>query len=96
MLIDDSNESCNNISAICLKVGGESMSAVCFWTKEKENLPHLYYFFSNPSHWGHSSRQSSVMSQVPWYSLKYRKEIKERSKESTSTRLERLNCVLRE
>ena len=33
LLIDGSNESCNNISAIYLKVGDESMSAVCFWKK---------------------------------------------------------------
>ena len=48
LLIDSFNVACNNISASFLKVGGESMSAICFWTAEKGNLPHLYDIFRKP------------------------------------------------
>ena len=46
--IDEYNEACNDISAIYLKVGDESMSAIRFWTTVKGDLPHLYYIFWKP------------------------------------------------
>ena len=48
MLVGDFNETCNNIAASYLKVGYESMSASCFCTTSKENLPNLSYIFRNP------------------------------------------------
>ena len=47
MLIDGSNEACNNIAASYLQVGNESMSAIRFRTMAKDNLPHLSYIFRN-------------------------------------------------
>ena len=47
-LIYGSIEVCNNIAAICLKVGNESMSAIHFWATAKGNLPHLSYIFCKP------------------------------------------------
>ena len=48
MLIDFSNEACNNIAVSYLKVGYESMSVIRFWTMVKGNLPHLSYIIRNP------------------------------------------------
>ena len=31
-----------------MKVGYDSMSAICFWTTEKRNLPRLSYIFRTP------------------------------------------------
>ena len=43
MLFDGFNVACQNIAAIFLKVGDESMSAVLFRTTAKGNLTHLSY-----------------------------------------------------
>ena len=48
MLINGFNTACKNIAASFMKVGGESMSAIRFWTMEKGNLTHLCYIFSMP------------------------------------------------
>ena len=45
LLIDGFNAACDNIAAIFLKVGNESMSAIIFGRKEKGNLPHLSYIY---------------------------------------------------
>ena len=45
MLIDGFNAACDNIAAIFLKVGNESMSAIRFWITSKGNLPHLSYIY---------------------------------------------------
>ena len=48
MLIDYFNVACKNIAASYLKVGGESMSVIMFWTTEKGDLPNLSYIFRKP------------------------------------------------
>ena len=48
MLIYFLNEACNNISAIYLKVGYESMSMIRFPDTAKGNLTHLSYIFRKP------------------------------------------------
>ena len=44
-LFDGFNTACKNIAASFLKVGDESMSAICFRKTAKGNLPHLSYIF---------------------------------------------------
>ena len=39
---------CNNIAASFMNFGDESMSAICFRTTVKGNLPQLSYIFRNP------------------------------------------------
>ena len=48
LLIDGFNGACNNIAAIYLKVGDDSMSAIRFWTTVKGKLSHLSYIFCKP------------------------------------------------
>ena len=48
MLIDVFNEACNNIAAIYLMVGNESMGAIRFWTTSKGGLSHFSYIFRKP------------------------------------------------
>ena len=43
LLIGVFNEACKNIASSYLKVGGDSMSSIHFWTTSKGNLPHLSY-----------------------------------------------------
>ena len=45
LLINGFNEACHNIAASYLMVGGESVSAIHFWTKAEGNLLHLSYIF---------------------------------------------------
>ena len=48
VLIGGFNEACNNIAVSYLEVGGDSISAIIFWTTVKGNLPHLSYIFCKP------------------------------------------------
>ena len=48
MTIDGLNEEINNIAASYLKVGGDSMSAIRFWTTAKGGFSHLSYIFYKP------------------------------------------------
>ena len=52
LLIYGFNGVCKNIAVSYLKVGGESMSAICSQTTAKGNLPHLSYIFHKPKHIG--------------------------------------------
>ena len=45
LLIDSFNESCKNIAASYLKVGGDSMNVIRFRATAKGNLYHVYYIF---------------------------------------------------
>ena len=53
-----------------MKVGGESMNEIRFWTTEKGDLSHLSYIFAIRSHCVQSSRKSTVLLQGTRYLLK--------------------------
>ena len=48
MLSDVLNKVCKNIADIYLKVDDDSMSAICFRTTTKRNLPDLSYIICKP------------------------------------------------
>ena len=64
MLIYGFNVACKNTAASFLKVGGESMSAILFWTKEKGNLPHISYIFRKTDPLG--TEFNTVACSVTW------------------------------
>ena len=67
MLIDGFNDACKNIADSYLRVGGESMIMIRFWTTAKGKLPHLPYIFRNPKPLGDISIQLPVLLHGPCY-----------------------------
>ena len=53
--IDEYNEACNDISAIYLKVGDESMSEISFRTTPKGDLTNLSYISEIQNHFQYCS-----------------------------------------
>ena len=83
LLVNEFKEACKKISTSYLKVGDDSMSAICFCTTAKEDLPHLSYILLKAEPRGKSSRLWAVMLLVLFSSWGYIEERKGRRRAIT-------------